>query len=233
MTTASRTSRVSADGIKSLQQAIEQLGDVRKTVRFATESIHNLGKRSEEIGSIVDVITGIAGQTNLLALNAAIEAARAGEHGRGFGVVAEEVRKLAEESAEAATKIGNLIRDIQAETSVTVRTMESNLDQVDVQVGTIETGGTSMNEVSGAIDLTAQNVGSLLNRLQTLDAHSDSVLAAVGDMVRVVQGTAAAAQEVAASAQEQSASTEEMAALSKTVAEIADELKQLIGRFRV
>ncbi|MDR3563105.1 MAG: methyl-accepting chemotaxis protein [Negativicutes bacterium] len=230
---ASRTSRVATEGIKSLQQAIEQLGNVRTTVRFATESIHNLGRRSDEIGSIVDVITGIAGQTNLLALNAAIEAARAGEHGRGFGVVAEEVRKLAEGSAEAATKIGKLIRDIQAETSVTVRTMESNLEQVDVQVGAIESGGASMGEVTRAIEVTEENVGSLRNRLQTLDAHSDSVQDAVGGMTRVVQETAAAAEEVAASAQEQSAATEEMAALSKTVAEIAEDLKKMINQFRV
>ena len=230
---AKKTSQVSAQGTTSLQHAIEQLGKVRQTVKFATESIQNLGKRSEEIGGIVGVITGIAGQTNLLALNAAIEAARAGEHGRGFGVVAEEVRKLAEESAEAATKIGNLIRDIQAETSVTVRTMESNLTQVDVQVGAIENGGASMNEVTKSIALTETNVGSISNRLKTLDAHSASMLKAVDDMVRLVQGTAAASEEVAAAAEEQSAATEEMAGLSKTVAEISGELKILLRQFRI
>lgn len=230
---ASQTSQVATEGTKSLQQAIEQLGNVRSTVRFATESIQNLGRRSDEIGSIVGVITGIAGQTNLLALNAAIEAARAGEHGRGFGVVAEEVRKLAEESAEAATKIGNLIRDIQVETSVTVRTMESNLKQVDVQVDAIEAGGSSMGEVARSIGLTEHKIVSLRSRLQTLNAHSDVMLTAVGEMVRVVQGTAAAAEEVAASSEEQSAATEEMAELSKTVAEVAEELKKLIHQFRV
>ncbi|CQR70743.1 Methyl-accepting chemotaxis protein McpB [Sporomusa ovata DSM 2662] len=230
---ASRTSTVAAEGVRSLNGAIEQLGTVRNTVHFATESIQNLGRRSEEIGSIVGIITGIAGQTNLLALNAAIEAARAGEQGRGFAVVAEEVRKLAEESAQAAQQIGNLIRDIQAETSVTVRTMESNLEQVDLQVNNIEVSGQAMNEVIGEIAQSEKSVGKLKNRLQVLADDIAVIQEALVDVASIVEETAASSQEVAAAAEEQSASTEEMAALSKLVAGIADELQALVSQFQV
>ncbi|MDR3566096.1 MAG: methyl-accepting chemotaxis protein [Negativicutes bacterium] len=230
---ATRTSQITNEGIESLRSAIAQLGNVRTTVKFATESIQNLGRRSAEIGGIVGIITTIAGQTNLLALNAAIEAARAGEHGRGFGVVAEEVRKLAEESGEAATQIRKLIMDIQAETSVTIRTMESNMVQVDVQVDSIQTSGEAMEKVTVGIVQSEQNIRSLRNRLETLEEHSSEVQSAVDSIAGVVEATAASAEEVAASAEEQSASTEEMAALSKTVADIADELKTLINQFKV
>ena len=230
---ATRTSTVAKEGINTLNGAIEQLGMVRNTVNFATESIQNLGRRSQEIGSIVGIITAIAGQTNLLALNAAIEAARAGEQGRGFAVVAEEVRKLAEESAQAAKQIGDLIRDIQAETSVTVRTMESNLEQVDSQVGNIEISGQSMNEVIKAIAQSEQNIGSLKERLQVLSDDTVILQTALVEVAGIVEETAASSQEVAAASEEQSASTEEMAALSKMVANVADELKVLVNHFRV
>jgi len=230
---ATLTSTIATDGIQTLKGAIEQLATVRSTVNFATESIQNLGRRSQEIGSIVGIITGIAGQTNLLALNAAIEAARAGEQGRGFAVVAEEVRKLAEESAQAAKQIADLIRDIQAETSVTVRTMESNLEQVDLQVNNIEVSGQSMNAVIGAIAQSEKNIGSLKERLQVLADDTVIIQAELVDVASIIEETAAASEEVAAASEEQSASTEEMAALSKMVADIADELKALVSQFRV
>ncbi len=230
---ATQTSTVATEGIETLKGAIEQLGMVRSTVNFATESIQNLGRRSQEIGSIVGIITGIAGQTNLLALNAAIEAARAGEQGRGFAVVAEEVRKLAEESARAAQQIGDLIRDIQAETSVTVRTMESNLDQVDLQVNNIETSGQSMNAVLSSISQSEKNISSLKECLQVLADDTVILQADLVEVAAIVEETAAASQEVAAASEEQSASTEEMAALSKMVSDISEELKVLVNQFRV
>ena len=230
---AKDTSQVATSGIEMLNGAIGQLATVRSTVKFATESIQNLGRRSQEIGSIVDIITKISGQTNLLALNAAIEAARAGEHGRGFAVVAEEVRKLAEESVQAAKKISNLIGDIQAETSVTVRTMESNLDQVDTQVDNIEKSGNSMNVILEGIAQSEQKINGLKERLQVLAENAVIIQTAVQEVNGIIETNAASSQEVAAASEEQSASTEELAALSKMVADIAIELEELVSHFKV
>ncbi|MCI6752956.1 MAG: methyl-accepting chemotaxis protein, partial [Selenomonas bovis] len=118
------TTQMTQEGGKLVQATVEQMHSIADTVEQSSAVIEKLGERSKEIGAIIDTISGIAEQTNLLALNAAIEAARAGEHGRGFSVVAEEVRKLAEESQEAATKISDLIAAIQKETGAAVSAME-------------------------------------------------------------------------------------------------------------
>ena len=113
-----------AEGGQAIQQSVAQIESVERTVQESSAMVDKLGERSQEIGQIVETISGIASQTNLLALNAAIEAARAGEHGRGFAVVAEEVRKLAEQSGEAAQKIADLIRSIQDDTHSAVSSMQ-------------------------------------------------------------------------------------------------------------
>src|ERR671930_577698 len=112
------------EGVGAAEQATEAMRSVRDSSESVTGAIRDLASKSDEIGAIVETITGIAGQTNLLALNAAIEAARAGEQGRGFAVVAEEVRKLAEESQQAAEEIADLVAEIQAETQKTVGIVE-------------------------------------------------------------------------------------------------------------
>lgn len=229
---AVQTTLMTQEGTKSLQKSIAELSNVRNTVQFATESIQNLGRRSQEIGGIVDLITGIASQTNLLALNAAIEAARAGEQGRGFGVVAEEVRKLAEGSGDAATRISGLIREIQAETAVTVRTMEYNLEKVSSQVTTIETGGYAMDQVSEAIGSTGQDTKNLQIRLLDIQEKVMTVYSSVETMTKVVEITSSSSEEMAAAAQEQSAATEEIAATSKIVAHISRGLQKAVAKFR-
>ena len=113
-----------AEGGQAIQKSVVQIESVERTVQESSAMVDKLGERSQEIGQIVETISGIASQTNLLALNAAIEAARAGEHGRGFAVVAEEVRKLAEQSGEAAQKIAELIKSIQDDTHSAVSSMQ-------------------------------------------------------------------------------------------------------------
>ncbi|CQR72925.1 Methyl-accepting chemotaxis protein McpB [Sporomusa ovata DSM 2662] len=230
---ATGTSQATNEGIKSLQAATDQLSCLQDIVKSATGSMQNLGRRSHEISSIVDIITGIAGQTNLLSLNAAIEAARAGEHGRGFGVVAEEVRKLAEQSAHAATQISNLVQDIQSETDATVRIMEDSMTQVDLQVSNFDTVGEVIKKATDAIVQSERNISSLQSHLEILEKYSINVQEAVATIAEVVEGTADATGEVAATSEEQSASTEEISALSRNIADIAEELKMLINKFQV
>lgn len=227
-TTASVT-----EATESLQKAIKQLGQVRETVRFATGSIQNLSRRSTEIGNIVGIIMHISGQTNLLALNAAIEAARAGEAGRGFSVVAEEVRKLAEESSRSAESIRGLVNTIQEETSVTVRTMESNLERVDTQVGAIETGGQHISGIQQEILYIEELVGALAIRLEKIQGNTRTTLSGVEEMAAVAQESAAGAEEMSAATQEQSATAQEVAAGANESAAVAKNLSIAVERFKV
>lgn len=230
---AKESSRFASVGNAAITEAISHLGDVTQTVQFATDSIQKLGKRSTEIGGIISVITNIADQTNLLALNAAIEAARAGEQGKGFAVVAEEVRKLAEQSSSAARQIIELIESIQSETSVTIRTMESNLTAVQGQVNIIQKGGESLTEIVHNAEQTEMSVQDLQQVLLKLDENANEVLKSVEVVASVIENTAASAEEVAASAEEQSATVEEMSASSLALAKLAEGLQSEINRFTV
>lgn len=230
---AAQTTTAAQAGATALNESIEQLGNVQKTVRFATESIQNLGKRSEEIGAIVTLISDISSQTNLLALNAAIEAARAGEMGRGFAVVADEVRKLAEGAAHAAKQIENLVGDIQAETAVTVRTMESNLETINFQVDSIQRGGEAIKVIVVNVAETSEGVEHMRQRLETLGTYSDDVLKSMEQVAAIVEESASAAEQVAAASEEQSAAAEEIAANAGGLADVAQDLQGEVQKFKV
>ena len=220
-------------GQAAINQAINNLSEVTNTVKFATDAIQKLGKRSEEIGGIITIIANIAEQTNLLALNASIEAARAGEHGRGFAVVADEVRKLAEESNEAANKIGTLIQDIQAETSVTVRTMESNLETVESQVNIIQDGGRALDEIVGNVQEQERDAAGIQGIFEDLRDNSSQVSQAIEEIVMIISDAVASTEEVSAAAQEQTATIEEIANNAGELAEMANELRAEVSKFKV
>ena len=218
-------------GKDAINKAIAQLTSVTRTVEFATDSIQKLGQRSGEIGSIVTLITDVSNQTNMLALNAAIEAARAGEHGRGFAVVADEVRKLAEQTREATDSISGLINDIQAETAVTVHTMESNMEAVNLQVDIIKQGGLALEEIVSQVQQSESDSLQLRAVFQVIKENTDNVLKAIEEVSSIIQQAAASSQEVAASAEEQSATAEEMAASANELFDVADQLKQEVDKF--
>ena len=201
------STQIAREGEEAINEAIKHLGTVTETVSYATDSIQKLGKRSEEIGGIITVITGIADQTNLLALNAAIEAARAGEQGKGFAVVAAEVRKLAEQSSVAAGQITDLISDIQAETSVTVRTMESNLLAVQEQVMIINKGGEALKEIVEKVEETEDGVEQMKTAFGHVNQNSLNVQHAIQDISSIIEDSAAATEEVAATSEEQYATS--------------------------
>ena len=230
---ATNSTIIAKQGESAINEAIRHLGTVTQTVSYATDSIQKLGKRSEEIGGIITVITNIADQTNLLALNAAIEAARAGEHGKGFAVVAAEVRQLAEQSREASGQITNLIGDIQAETSVTVRTMESNLLAVEEQVNIITKGGEALEEIVELVTVTEQGVSQMKDAFTQVNANSGEVQLAIHDISKIIEDAAAATEEVAATSEEQSATVEEITASSEELANIANSLRAEVEKFQV
>ncbi|MGC5326866.1 methyl-accepting chemotaxis protein [Brevibacillus sp. SYSU BS000544] len=227
------SAKVAHEGQAAIQTAIDHLTTVTKTVTYATDSIHKLGKRSTEIGGIITTIAQIARQTNLLALNAAIEAARAGEQGKGFAVVATEVRKLAEEASKSTEQITELILDIQAETSVTVRTMESNLEAIEKQVDIIKMGEESLARIVQQVDSTKQNTVEVQQNLHQLQEVSEQVLQSVNQITQIIEHSASATQEVAAAAEEQTATVEEIVASIEQLTDLSKTLQEQISKFKI
>ena len=229
---AIESTEIAKKGEEAINEAIKHLGAVTQTVSYATDSIQKLGKRSEEIGGIITVISDIAEQTNLLALNAAIEAARAGEQGKGFAVVASEVRKLAEQSKQASGQITGLINDIQAETSVTVRTMESNLLAVNEQVMIINKGGEALEEIVGKVVETETGVEHMKNSFSNVYENSKNVQHAIHEISSIIEESAAATEEVAATSEEQYATVSEITVSADELANISDSLRDEVNKFK-
>lgn len=220
-------------GRQAIARAIDQMNIISESVDLSSETVKQLGGRSQEIGQIVAVITGIADQTNLLALNAAIEAARAGEQGRGFAVVAEEVRKLAEQSAEAAKQISVLIKEIQGETDKAVQAMRTGVEEVHNGTEVVQQAGVAFNEISNTIQNVAARIAEVALASQEMTQSADQAAAAVENIASIAQETAANAEEVAAATEEQTATMEQLAASASSLHEVANQLQELTGRFKL
>ncbi|MDM5331922.1 methyl-accepting chemotaxis protein [Ureibacillus composti] len=219
-------------GDRTIQQAINQMQSISETVKSIEVAILNLGKRSNEIGQIVEAIKQIADQTNLLALNASIEAARAGEAGKGFAVVADEVRTLAEQSATATKQIAEIISKIRFETNEAVEKMATGTEEVGK-------GILVMNEAGQKFVTIQENVMEVTNEIKevsttTTNMSKQSLL--VSDATQAVQSltnhTLEGIQNISASTEEQLASMEEISASADELAIMADSLQQTIKRFK-
>jgi methyl-accepting chemotaxis protein len=166
---------VAREGASVVTEAVAGMAEIEKTVSTAADDVQALGERSDSIGDIIAVIRGIAEQTNLLALNAAIEAARAGEQGRGFAVVADEVRKLAEKTGTATAEIGQLIGSIQAQVRDTVVSMNESRHRVQVGVDRTEKAGQALAQILDRI----QGISDMMAKIAALSAEQQQ---SVGDI---------------------------------------------------
>ncbi|WP_445151996.1 methyl-accepting chemotaxis protein [Baekduia sp. Peel2402] len=228
---AGRARELAHAGATAVGAASEAMMAVSGASAEVTATIRSLGERSSRIGSMVDTIGGIAEQTNLLALNAAIEAARAGEQGRGFAVVAEEVRKLADESQQAASSIAGLIAEIQTETDRALTVVEDGAARTSEGVATVEAARASFAEIGEAVEVTSGRVAEIAASIGAIAEGSSKVDADVGEVATVAEQSSAAAQQVAASSSQTVVSTKQIVASAQELTRSAEELHRLAGRF--
>lgn len=231
--TSDDAAQAAAAGEQATREAIAKIGEVRDAIQILAGSVETLGHRSAEIGSIVDVITTIADQTNLLSLNAAIEAARAGESGRGFSVVAEEVRKLAEGSGKAAEQIGELIKDVQQETAKALKYMEIGTSEVHVGAAVVERSGESLRVINEAVTRTVAIAQEIAAVTADQARRTTNIDKAMHDIAAVVEQNAASAEETAAAAEQQTACMEEISSSAQDLADMARRLEESALQFHL
>jgi len=246
-------------GKESIDEAISGMEAMRSTVLSSADKIQALGQKSKQIGEIIEVIDDIAEQTNLLALNAAIEAARAGEHGKGFAVVADEVRKLAERSPRATGEIAELIKGIQDETMQAVDAMEKGTSEVEAANQLTQRVGKAITEMMDSTEEVMMEIASVrsassqmtvsqdkalesINSIahiadeniaftQEVTASSEQVLKSVSDMIRSHEGSLSSLQGILAVGKEVGISVEQVSASAQQVAAMSKELDELIKSF--
>ncbi|WP_164985277.1 methyl-accepting chemotaxis protein [Ammoniphilus sp. CFH 90114] len=221
------------EGGQCVQKTVDQMGFIRDSVTETDTLIRSLEERSKEIGEILDVINGIAAQTNLLALNAAIEAARAGEQGRGFAVVADEVRKLAEESQRSSSLIGHLIHEIQKDMIASTTSMAQVKNEVGQGLIIANETRRNFEEIVEATNKVAIQMESMASTAQQMSAGTQEVTTSFTEIARIAQQTTGITQEVAASSEEQLASMEEITSSAASLSNMAEELQQWVRKFKV
>ena len=221
------------NGNVSIHKAVSQMVNIEQTVNVSAQVVDKLGDRSKEIGKIVDTIALIASQTNLLALNAAIEAARAGEQGRGFSVVAEEVRKLAEQSQDAAGQIATLIGEIQGDTEKAVVAMNEGTHEVKVGMDVVTKAGKEFEEIAELVTNVSEQVREISIVMQQIDGGSQQIVTSIKRIDGLSKAAVDESQTVSAATEEQSASMEEIASASQHLAELAQDLQAAASHFTV
>jgi methyl-accepting chemotaxis protein len=213
--------------------ALEKMRQVFEKMEGSVDLVHGFGERTQKIGKIVDVITGISQQTNLLALNAAIEAAHAGEYGRGFSVVADEIRKLSEATRRSAEEITALVGEIGQESQKVIATMESGALEIRDGREVIDTVRGSLDGIIHASVDVAQGVREIFTLASEQARGSDEMVKATDEISRIAEDNAAATEEASAATEELTASLEQMAGAAQELSGLAESLRLTASRFAV
>lgn len=226
------TERAAAGDIV-VRDTVSQMNAVQAQVRQTAKVVNSLGEKSAHIRKIVALITEVADQTNLLALNAAIEAARAGEHGRGFAVVADEVRKLAEQSSHAAEEISQIIIEIGNEATNAVEAMQAGSEAVNGGIVKVEETGNAFKEIAKKIEEVALHTQDVSAVVQQVSASSDSMVLLINGVATLSEQAAGNTQNVAAASEEQNASMDEITKSALDLSHMANELQSIVSKFNV
>ena len=256
---ASAAADAAKQGSEIIEKNLEGMQQIKDKVDFSAKIVEEMGSQSDQIGKIVEAIDEIASQTNLLALNAAIEAARAGEHGKGFAVVADEVRKLAERTTKETQEIAGLIEEVQQTVSSAVSAMLESTAEVESGFRQSEEAGQALSSILEAVENTKQEVDAIkveADEMETfsqelvtamdsvsaiveentaateqMTANSSEVARAIESIASVSQQNSAATEEVSASTEELNAQVEEVSASAESLAELAETLGRLVLQF--
>lgn len=253
--------KVAREGVLTVSATLTSMQNIQTKVNASAKKVQEMGERSEQIGTIVEMIEEIASQTNLLALNAAIEAARAGEQGKGFAVVADEVRKLAERASGATREIGGLVKDIQTTVTDAVTAMQAGSAEVETGVSQANLAGNALSEIlntaeevnrqvkeiassarhmsslSGELASATHSVSSVVEQNNSataeMDAGAGEMNIAIENIASVSEENSAAVEEVSASAEEMSAQVAEVNASAHNLAKMAESLMEIVVQFKL
>lgn len=258
---ASHAAETARNGAKTVQETIQGMQTIKAKVGLSAEKVQEMGERSNQIGAIVETIDDIASQTNLLALNAAIEAARAGEHGKGFAVVADEVRKLAERSSIATKEIGALIKGIQQTVAEAVLAMNEGAKEVEQGVTRASLSDEALTSILKAAETVNQQVDDIAQAAQQISVSSNELVVSMDSVSAVVEENTAATEQmsvssnevteavqliasvseengaaleqVSAATEEMNAQVEEVSASAQSLAEMAKQLQNVVAQFKL
>lgn len=226
-------SQASERGNHVVQQVIAQMELINDSVEQIGTTINGLHINTKKISDIVNLITAIADQTNLLALNAAIEAARAGEHGKGFAVVADEVRRLAEQSSQSATEIYNLISTIQADSNASITVMEKGKEDVKAGMEFTNEVGEIFKEILTSSEEVASQIREISAASQQISASSEEVAASVNNIKQSAEQSSEFSANVSSATQEQLTTMQEVKEASSSLGKTAEELQVLVAKFKL
>ncbi|MGF9824611.1 methyl-accepting chemotaxis protein [Brevibacillus agri] len=225
--------RQAAEGNQMAAKTVEYMTVIHGQMEQTAAVVNALGQRSQEIGQMIALITSIASQTNLLALNAAIEAARAGEQGRGFAVVADEVRKLAEQSSSAAEQVSSLVTDIQRDTESAISAMSHGSIILGEGMTLVTATGTAFEQISDSTAHLLTRTDEVSAEMKKISQEMQTIVAAIDHISQIAIQSAGNSQTVAAAAEEQNASMEEISAAVTMLAKMAEELNDTVRSFKL